>query len=81
MLDYGFWYDLATYGNTAWKGKFTPKEVATYAHEYCIEWEESVEKQETTHTIFELIERLWEDDNEKADEFFDVIAKEINTWR
>ena len=37
-MDYGFWYDVAEYGNVSWNGGFTPREIAENAYEYMIEY-------------------------------------------
>ena len=41
MLEYSDFYDIATYGNNHWRGKFTPKEVACYAYDYWCEFQHS----------------------------------------
>lgn len=37
-LGYGFWYDVAKYGNSHWKGSFTTKEIAINAYNYVCEF-------------------------------------------
>ena len=58
MLDYSTFYDIAEYGNKAWRGYFTPKEVAVNAYEYLYAYEESKASGEPTETIKELARLL-----------------------
>lgn len=39
MLDYGFWYDVAKYGNENWKGCFSEKEISENAYTYKCEYD------------------------------------------
>lgn len=78
MLDYGFWYDVAVYANTAWKGSFTPKEVATNAYNYCTSWSYCWKAGgEVSDTIADLMIMLAEDGSEEASEFLEEIRKEV----
>lgn len=60
-MDYGFWWDIATYGNTAWKGGFSEREVAENAYEYTEEWKLSVNDGSVSETIKGVIRNLKED--------------------
>ena len=55
MLEYSDFYDIATYGNNHWRGKFTPKEVACYAYDYWCEFQHSKANGVMTNTILVLI--------------------------
>lgn len=35
-IDYGFFWDIANYGNENWKGNFTSKEIAENAYDYFV---------------------------------------------
>lgn len=78
MLDYEFWYDLASYANGAWKGSFTPKEVATNAYNYCTSWSYGWETDgKVSDIIVDLMLMLTEDGSEEANEFLEKIRTEI----
>lgn len=68
MLDYSFFYDIAEYGNANWKGNFSPKEIACYAYDYLVEFEESKAKggYYISSTIQELLRLLDEDGSEEC---------------
>ena len=72
-MTYEFWYDVAEYANEAWRGFFTPREIAINAYEYMCEWEANMEG----NNIKELIAQLEEDGSEKAKEFLDEINYQI----
>ncbi len=83
-MDYGFFYDVAEYGNANWKGGFSPKEVAENAYEYLCEWEFTMRIGVATSTIETLMEQLHEDlvnGNEKAEEFLDEIKYQLRRMR
>ena len=80
MLDFGFWYDVATYANIAWKGSFTKKEVAQNAYDYTRWWDWSVQSLELTYNISKLVELLTEDGSEEASEFVEEIQKECKRF-
>lgn len=80
MLDYGFWWDVAHYGNEAWKGGFSEREIAENAYNYICEWEYSVKNENLTDTMETLINNLTEDalcGSEEAMEFLDEIKYQI----
>ena len=60
-MDYKFWYNLAVYGNTAWKGSFSEREIAENAYEYLCEWEYSVKHKSISQNIDILMHLLHED--------------------
>ena len=79
MLDYSFFYDIAEYGNKNWKGKFTPKELACYAYDYLVEFEDSKEKgsYHISSTIQELLSLLDEDNAEETKNWANRIREEL----
>lgn len=77
MLEYSDFYDIASYGNVAWKGSFTPKEIACNAFDYWGDFNASKEKEKPTHTIKELAKLLEEDGGEECREWLYNIATEL----
>ena len=78
MLDYGFFYDIAEYGNTNWKGCFTPREIACNAYNYLANFEYSkVKGGHISSIIQELLRLLDEDSSEEADYFAMQIRNEL----
>ena len=77
MINYGFFYDIATYANENWRGKLSPKEVACNAYDYLCEYNVSIEQDKPTYTMQELY-NLLEDDckngSEEAKEFLEKIT-------
>ena len=78
MLDYGFFYDVAEYGNKNWKGNFSPKEVAQFAHDYFTEFENSKATSKVSSDIQSLLECLNEDGSEECKSWASKIRKELN---
>lgn len=78
MLDYGGFYDIAEYGNTNWKGTFTPKEIACCAYDYLIEFNQSKADEMPTHTIKELAKLLAEDGSDECKDWLYQIADELD---
>lgn len=60
-MDYGFWWDVAHYGNEAWRGKFSEKEVAENAYEYLCEWKATLDSDKVTASLDVLMHLLHED--------------------
>ena len=60
-MDFGFWYDVAVYGNANWKSEFTPKEIAEGAFEYWCEWKATLDSDEVTVNLDTLMHQLHED--------------------
>ena len=78
-MTYEDFYDIAEYGNANWKGNFSPKEIACYAYDYLVEFEESKARggYHISSTIQELLSLLDEDDSEEANHFATQIRKEL----
>ena len=53
-MEYENFYDIAAYGNCAWRGFFSPREVAKNAHIYTCDFEESSKMGKPNHTMQEL---------------------------
>lgn len=76
--DFGFYYDLAEYCNKAWRGKYSPREVATNAF---LIWQGVDEKLCTgcdTVEIGEILDALKEDIDNGSDEaqaFYDGLRE------
>ena len=60
-MEYSDFYDIAVYGNANWKGNFSPKEIATNAYNYLMDFEYSKSKGKVASTIQVLIEWLLDD--------------------
>ena len=77
MLDYGDFYDIATYGNENWKGGYTQKEIACNAYDYLCAFEESKESKEPHDVIKELCKLLAEDGSDECKDWLYQIAEEL----
>ena len=44
-MEFADFYDIAEYGNSAWKGNFSEKEVACNAYDYKVEFDTSKENE------------------------------------
>ena len=77
MIDYSFFYDIAKYGNTNWKGNFSSKEIACNAYDYLTEYEYSKGKGKyhITTTIQQLLYLLDEDNSEECNCWANEIRK------
>lgn len=76
MLEYSDFYDIAEYGNEAWKGSFTKKEIACNAYNYFADFEWSKENGEIAHSIMELCKLLADDVREMGDN----VGSEVLAW-
>lgn len=79
-MEYGFWYDVAEYGNKAWNGKFTEREIAENAFEYWCEWKSTLDSDKVTANLDTLMHQLHEDycnGSAEALEFLDAIIREL----
>ncbi len=76
-MDYEFFYDLAVYSSENWRGKFTYKEIACYAHEWWLSWQECCKNKKLNHDIQTLVENL-EEDQENV--FLNTIKLEMRRW-
>lgn len=61
MLEYSDFYDIAEYGNEAWNGSFSKKEVAENAYVYYSDFKWSKENNYEQSSIKTLIDNLYED--------------------
>lgn len=77
-MDYSDFYDIAVYGNEAWKGCFSQKEIACNAYDYKIDFDYSKASGKITTSIYELLRLLIEDGSEETLEWADRIKKELN---
>lgn len=77
-LGYGFWYDIAKYGNSHWKGSFTTKEIAINAYNYVCEFKSCCMRNTPNETISTLCELLAADKTEEADDFLEMIRINSN---
>lgn len=71
-MDYTDFYSIAEYGNTNWKGGFSPREVAENAFDY---WAEYDADGLASHTIQELLALLMTDGSAEALEWADRIKE------
>jgi hypothetical protein len=76
-MEFADFYDIAIYGNKAWKGSFTQKEIACNAYDYLCEFEFSKANETITHTIKELARLLAEDGSEECKQWLYQIASEL----
>ena len=78
MLTYEDFYDIAVYGNEAWKGSFTQREIAANAYEYLCEFEDSKAKKRLNRTMLDLVDLLMQDNENECIEWATRILTEIN---
>lgn len=76
-MEYGTFYDIAEYGNVAWKGCFSAKEVAENAYNYYADFQWSKENEEVAHTIQELAKLLAEDNSDECKDWLYEMATEL----
>lgn len=77
-MTYDDFYDIAVYGNEAWKGSFTQREIAVNAYEYLCEFEDSKAKKRMNNTMLCLVDLLMQDGNDECVEWATRILTEIN---
>lgn len=77
-MEYGDFYDIAAYGNVAWRGKLTQKEIACNAFNYWCEFQTSNKMGQVTHTMKELFYLLRQDGSEEAVDFLETIQRHAN---
>ena len=77
MLEFKDFYDIAEYGNEAWKGCFSAKEIAENAYIYCADFQWSKENGGVTHNIKELAKLLAEDGSEECKGWLYDMANEL----
>lgn len=78
-MEYANFYDIAEYGNTNWKGNFSPREIAINAYDYLCEFKISKKYHLPTLVIQELLKLLKEDDSEETKDWHDKILNEIKS--
>lgn len=76
-MEYSDFYDIATYGNVAWKGSFSPKEIACNAYDYYADFQWSKENKMVTRTIQELAKLLAEDNSDECADWLYRMAEEL----
>lgn len=76
-MNYGDFYDIASYLNFINRYVFTQKEVAENAYDYLCEFERSKANEEPTHTIKELAKLLTEDGSEECKYWLTQIGSEL----
>lgn len=77
-MGYDDFYDIAVYGNEAWKGSFTQREIACNAYEYLCEFEDSKAKKRLNGTMLDLVDLLMQDNEDECIEWATRILTEIN---
>lgn len=77
MIDYKLFYDIATYGSKAWKGSFSPKEIACNAYAYLCDFNHAKETETINTTIQNLYELLIEDGSEQCLDWAYTLATEL----
>ena len=77
-MEYSNFYDIAAYGNVAWKGCFSAKEVAENAYIYMCDFEASKENEQPTRIIQELAKLLAEDGSDECKGWLYDMARELD---
>lgn len=77
MLEYRDFYNIAEYGNEAWKGSFSYREIAENAYIYYEDFQWSKENEVISHHIQELAKLLAEDDSDECKDWLYEMAKEL----
>lgn len=80
-MGYEDFYDIAVYGNEAWKGSFTQREIACNAYEYLCEFEDSKAKKRLNSTMLDLVDLLMQDNEDECIEWATRILTEINGYK
>lgn len=78
MLEYKDFYSIAEYGNEAWKGCFSAREIAENAYIYYADFQWSKKNNEVSHTIQELVNLLKEDESEECKYWVEQIMSELD---
>jgi hypothetical protein len=73
-LDYHFFYDLAKWSNSAWKGAYSKDEIISNAQDYYSDYKISLEKDACVGTVAIMIDMLKDDDSEGARHFLNEIT-------
>lgn len=77
MIDFEFFYNIASYGSENWKGNFSPREIACNAYCCLCEFQTSKETETPTQIMKFLYELLVEDGTETALDWAYEIASEL----
>lgn len=77
-MEFKKFYEIAEYGNVAWKGCFSAKEVAQNAYDYLCDFEASKENGQPTRIIQELAKLLAEDGSEECKDWLYDMARELD---
>ena len=78
MLEYKDFYNIAKYGNEAWKGCFSASEIAENAYTYYADFQWSKENGKIAHNIKELAKLLAEDECDECKDWLYEMAKELD---
>ena len=76
-MKYADFYNIATYGNVAWKGSYSQSEVANNAANYYDDFKWSKANRKLSFIIRELLQLLEEDGTERCLKWAWKIRKEI----
>lgn len=77
MLEYSDFYDIAVYGNEAWKGSFSDSEIAVNAYIYFTDFQWSKENGKVSFVIQELAKLLVEDGSDECKDWLYEMATEL----
>lgn len=77
-MEYGDFYDIASYGNEMWKGSFSQKETAENAYIYYVDFQYSKQKDKVANNIKELMKLLAEDGSDECKEWLYNIKTELD---
>lgn len=77
QMQYSDFYNIAAYGNKAWKGCFSAREIAENAYIYTSDFEWSKRNKKVAHSIQELAKLLVEDGSDECKDWLWDIAKEL----
>lgn len=78
QMQYSDFYNIAAYGNKAWKGCFSAREIAENAYIYTSDFEWSKRNKKIAHSIQELAKLLAEDGSEECKNWLYEMAKELD---
>lgn len=76
-MKYSDFYNIATYGNNAWNGSYSPEEVTENAANYYADFLWSKANRKLSFVIKELLRLLEEDGTEQCRKWAMKIRKEV----
>ena len=76
-MTYNDFYDIAVYGNYAWNGQYTLKEIACNAYNYMCDFLASKKQGEFTEMTKELYHLLLQDGSEQCIDWSDQLLAEV----